>query len=338
MRFKHFLRPIKQKLALLLAILLLVSAWPGAGFGATDQEIYDRIHFFNQQVNEMEANSVCSNVYVDSSWVDLNNVSTTGSVVQYTYRGGNPTPTINSFTIPPRPFDSALDKVVRYVLGNVANVYRQEPLNTETTMITYQRTTVPIYVYGPYKGQELDEIILGLPNCFNIAYDTSHGRSDPITPIEMPVAESTLQAIFAINNTTIQMSGNTSSEPTTIQMDVAPEIINDRTFVPVRYLAYALGVPEEGVKWDGATETVTITSGDIAVGLTIGSTTQTVNGEPIEMDVAPYIKEIDTGGRTMLPARWVAEPLGATVTWDQEKQQMKIELPQPQGTQEQGQQ
>lgn len=31
-------------------------------------------------------------------------------------------------------------------------------------------------------------------------------------------------------------------------MDVAPYIKNGRTYVPVRYLAYALGVPEEGVQ------------------------------------------------------------------------------------------
>lgn len=331
-----------KKIALLLVVLLLMSVGPGAGLAATDQEIYDRIHFMNQQIDEMEANSVCSNVYIDSSWIDLSQVSTTGSVTSYTYRGGNPVPTIDNFTITPRSFDSALDKVVRYVLGNVANTYRQEPLNTETTMITYQRTTVPIYVYGPYKVQELDEILLGLPNCFDIVYDTSSGRSNPVTPIEMPIAEETTASIlslFSVSSTTLTVSSSDStSEPTTIEMDVAPEIINDRTYVPVRYLAYALGVPEEGVTWDGATETVTITSGDTTLGLTIGSTTETVNGESVEMDVAPYVKEIETGGRTMLPARWVAEPLGATVTWIEESQQMQIELPQAQEIQTQNQQ
>jgi len=39
-------------------------------------------------------------------------------------------------------------------------------------------------------------------------------------------------------------------------MDVAPFIESGRTFVPVRFLAYAVGVPEDGVSWDAATRTV----------------------------------------------------------------------------------
>ena len=95
-------------------------------------------------------------------------------------------------------------------------------------------------------------------------------------------------------------------------MDVAPYIKNSRTYVPVRYLAYALGVTESNVVWDAATNKVTITKGDKVAELTVGSTTITVNGEAQTMDVAPEI----TNSRTMLPARFVAEGLGATVGWD----------------------
>ncbi|MGB9860581.1 MAG: stalk domain-containing protein, partial [Moorellaceae bacterium] len=37
-----------------------------------------------------------------------------------------------------------------------------------------------------------------------------------------------------------------------VQMDVAPYLDNDRTFVPVRYLGYALGVREQDVTWSDA--------------------------------------------------------------------------------------
>ena len=82
-------------------------------------------------------------------------------------------------------------------------------------------------------------------------------------------------------------------------MDVAPYINNGRTFVPYRYLALALGVAEDDIVWDDATKKVTVTKGDTVVEATIGSTTLTVNGEAVTMDVAPEIKN----GRTMLPAR-----------------------------------
>jgi len=95
-------------------------------------------------------------------------------------------------------------------------------------------------------------------------------------------------------------------------MDAAPYIKADRTYVPVRYMAYVLGLTDADVLWDEATQKVTLTKGDKKVELTIGSTTYTVNGEAKTMDVAPEINN----GRTMLPARYVAEGFGATVGWD----------------------
>lgn len=45
--------------------------------------------------------------------------------------------------------------------------------------------------------------------------------------------------------------------------------------------------------------------------LTIDSKTMLVDGSPVEMDVAPFIKD----GRTFVPLRFVSEQLGANVTW-----------------------
>jgi len=96
-------------------------------------------------------------------------------------------------------------------------------------------------------------------------------------------------------------------------MDVAPYIKDGRTYVPIRFLGYAMGLTDADIVWDEATQKVTMTKGDKVVELTVGSTTITVNGEAKTMDVAP---EISAEGRTMLPARFVAEGLGATVGWD----------------------
>jgi len=92
-------------------------------------------------------------------------------------------------------------------------------------------------------------------------------------------------------------------------MDVAPYIKADRTYVPVRFLSEALGAK---VDWDEATKTVTVTKGDKSVVLVIGSTIAKINGADVQMDVAPEISGV---GRTMLPARWVAEGLGYQVGW-----------------------
>jgi len=90
-------------------------------------------------------------------------------------------------------------------------------------------------------------------------------------------------------------------------LDVAPFIKDNRTFVPVRFVAEALGAE---VKWDEATQTVTATRGDDVVVLTIGSNVMTVNGDAAVTDVAPFIAE---GNRTVLPFRAVAEAFGAEV-------------------------
>lgn len=95
-------------------------------------------------------------------------------------------------------------------------------------------------------------------------------------------------------------------------MDAAPYIKDSRTYVPVKYLGLALGVAESDIVWDEATQKVTLTLGDNKVELTIGSTSYTVNGEAKTMDVAPEI----SNGRTMLPAKYVAEGLGYAVGWD----------------------
>ena len=100
-------------------------------------------------------------------------------------------------------------------------------------------------------------------------------------------------------------------------MDASPYIKSDRTYVPMRYVAEALGAE---VVWDQTAQTVTLTKGDTVVVFTIGSTTYTVNGESAVADVAPEI----TSDRTMLPARYAAEALGAVVGWDQATQTVII--------------
>lgn len=96
--------------------------------------------------------------------------------------------------------------------------------------------------------------------------------------------------------------------------DADPVIINDRTLVPIRVIAEKLGY---GVDWDGATHTVTMTKGNMAVQVQINSTwiTKYINGQVSEyghMDVSSQIMN----DRTFIPVRAVTEALGATVDWD----------------------
>jgi len=102
------------------------------------------------------------------------------------------------------------------------------------------------------------------------------------------------------------------------QMDAAPFTEKGRTYVPLRYLALALGVAEKDIGWDAGSATVTLKLGDTTVKLTVGKKTMYVNGKAKEMDVAPVVRN----GRTYLPARWVAEAFGYEVKWDASSQKV----------------
>ena len=120
-----------------------------------------------------------------------------------------------------------------------------------------------------------------------------------------PAAER--QVVFVVDCLTYVVDGASA------RADAAPFIREGRTFVPVRFLAYALGVSEEGIIWDAATQTVTLTMGAVSMRLRIGSPFIVVNDVPREMDVTPLIVP---PGRIALPARFVAEAFGFEVGWD----------------------
>jgi len=104
-------------------------------------------------------------------------------------------------------------------------------------------------------------------------------------------------------------------------MDAAPYTFNDRTFVPVRYLAYALGINDSGIQWNSPKNEVTITKDNTTVKLTTAKSIMTVNGKPVVLDVMPQIVD----GRIMLPARWIAEAFGAEVYWNAEENSVIIQ-------------
>jgi hypothetical protein len=105
-------------------------------------------------------------------------------------------------------------------------------------------------------------------------------------------------------------------------LDSPPVIKNGRTLVPIRAIIEALGGT---VGWDATTKKATVTLGKKIIALWIGKNTATVNGVSTLIDStnAKVVPEI-INGRTMLPLRFVAENLGATVGWDQNTQTITI--------------
>jgi len=88
-----------------------------------------------------------------------------------------------------------------------------------------------------------------------------------------------------------------------------PEIISDRTLVPLRAIFEAMNAE---VEWDQATKTVTAKRSDITVKLTIGENNMYKNGKAVAVDVPAQI----INDRTMIPVRVIAEAFGANVEWN----------------------
>ena len=84
-------------------------------------------------------------------------------------------------------------------------------------------------------------------------------------------------------------------------LDAAPVISQDRTMVPLRFIAEAFGA---NVSWEDATKTVTIAMEDKVLTMKIG---QELEG----FGAAPII----SNGRTMVPISYISKELGANVVW-----------------------
>lgn len=100
-------------------------------------------------------------------------------------------------------------------------------------------------------------------------------------------------------------------------LDAAPINRNNRTMLPVRFLANALGIDNDGIKWDAATRTATLSNNEVTIVVTIDAPTMTVNGETVALD-SPAIIAYD---RTYLPVRAIANALGVSnenIAWDAE--------------------
>lgn len=96
-----------------------------------------------------------------------------------------------------------------------------------------------------------------------------------------------------------------------VYSDVYPYIKNNRTYVPIRFIAEELGYD---VKWDGYNRKVTMTNDGTTVELTIGSNKMMVNGKTVLLDAPAEIRD----DRTFVPLRAIAEAFGEKVDYSKD--------------------
>ncbi|NLU25944.1 MAG: copper amine oxidase N-terminal domain-containing protein [Hungateiclostridium thermocellum] len=84
---------------------------------------------------------------------------------------------------------------------------------------------------------------------------------------------------------------------------------NGRTQTPARFIGEALGAT---VTWDGNAKKAVFEKSETTLVLFIGKREYELNGQKKQMDTEALLIE----GRTFVPARYVAEAFGATVSWN----------------------
>ena len=177
--------------------------------------------------------------------------------------------------------------------GGLALANKPEPGSKEDPLVT--RGFVRLY---------LDQELAGVSS----ALAELNTRMGELEQRLAKIKASRPQPIFLTIGKPIAFVGQTAHT-----LDAAPFITQGRTMLPFRFLGEALGAQ---VGWDQAAQAVTYRLRGREVALVIGEPLAKLNGNPVNLEVAPQL----VNGRTMVPLRAVGELLGARLEWQEATQ------------------
>lgn len=188
------------------------------------------------------------------------------------------------------------------------------------------------------KKAKIISLVMALATLFSVTLPVYAGEAPAYDYSVMPISEvyDDYSTSLISEDDIMLISPNPMTKPDTITVvlngetidftddagnKVDPQLVNNRTMVPVRKIFEVLGAT---IAWDGETETVTATTEEKIMKLQINNNIATVKtGETTEeltLDAAPVV--ID--GRTLVPVRFISETLGLKVGWDDATQTVII--------------
>lgn len=119
--------------------------------------------------------------------------------------------------------------------------------------------------------------------------------------------------LSAYSSPTIKIDGQARN------FDPPCQILDGRTMIPVRYVIEDPALQGK-VTWNAEKAEVSIICLDKQFVFKIASHTVSVDGQKLNLDVAPYIYQ----NRTYIPLRFLAEQLSAQVTWNSSAREVNI--------------
>ncbi|MCQ2911845.1 MAG: copper amine oxidase N-terminal domain-containing protein [Clostridia bacterium] len=133
--------------------------------------------------------------------------------------------------------------------------------------------------------------------------DGTYSFVQPAENVNVEVTYKNREITLNIGSTEASVDGEKSN------LDVCPVIRNDRTMLPIRFVAENLGAK---VEWSEKNPNyVVITRGDTKIEITLGSGIMKVNGKDVKLDSVAFAEN----DRTYLPVRAISEALNAIVEW-----------------------
>lgn len=122
------------------------------------------------------------------------------------------------------------------------------------------------------------------------------------------------KVVFTLNQKKLWLNGEE------MPIDTSPFISkNNRLMVPIRYIAYALNISQEQIKWNSQLKTATI-SGEKEITITVGQDYMLVDSKKVMLHEKAVIKE----GRTFLPIGDICRALELQYTWDNTLKQLTV--------------
>lgn len=129
--------------------------------------------------------------------------------------------------------------------------------------------------------------------------------------------QSAVNTIVCRLGSPVMMAGNTLLPIDPDSTKTVAQLIDGRTYLPVRGFLEALGAT---VSWNQADQQITVNYHDYILDMWLGDTTVLVNGLEQTLEVPPRL----VGDRTIVPIRLISELLGLGVDWDNDLQQVTL--------------
>ena len=148
--------------------------------------------------------------------------------------------------------------------------------------------------------------------------DEGNTVKDTIALKEINQLKTKQTVVFKAGSTTWYKNGVAQES-----MEVAPSIHNGKIYLPLRYVAKAIGIDEHNISWDSQAQQAMIKDGSLTLIVPLKGNVMQLNGQHLNMDAMPIMQQ----GRVLLPLSTITkafEEKDIRLSWDNGTKEVTI--------------